>query len=465
MAEQQYDLVVIGSGPGGYVAAIRATQLGMKVAVIEKEKPGGVCLNVGCIPSKALIHQAEIFGAAKGLSDMGVKVDPSGLDYSKVFRKSRTAADRLSKGVTFLLKKNKIDYIEGTAKLSGRNAVNVESPDGRKELTARNILIATGSRPREIPGFEFDEDKVLSSTGLLMLERLPKKLVVLGAGAIGMEFAHVMNSFGVEVTVVEMLDRVLPIEDPDAVAVLAADFKKRGIRMLTSTRATRLEKNSKGVKVSVSGPDGDEVLEADKLLVAVGRQPNSENLGLEDLGIRTSRGFVETGDYYQTEIAGIYAIGDVIQTPLLAHLASKEGEIAAEHMAGHHPQRRVHPDEVPSAVYTEPGIGSFGPTEPQAKERGLNFKAFQFPYRGAGKSVAIEQPEGIVKIIVDAESHEILGAHVAGSSATELIHELLLAKKSELLPEDVATMIHAHPTLSEAVMEAARSAEGWAIHV
>ncbi len=464
MAEQKYDLLVIGSGPGGYVAGIRATQLGMKVGVIEKEKPGGVCLNVGCIPSKALIHQAEIYGAAKGLADMGVSVDPSGLDYSKVFRKSRTAADRLSKGVTFLLKKNKIDYIEGTAKLSGRNTVSVESSDGTTEYSAKNILIATGSRPREIPGFEFDEDLVLSSTGLLMLEKLPKKLVVLGAGAIGMEFAHVMNSFGVEVTIVEMLDRVLPIEDPDAVAVLASDFRKRGIRMLTSTRAQSLERGKKGVKVSVSGPEGGEVLEADKLLVAVGRQPNSENLGLEELGIRSTRGFIETGDYYQTAIAGIYAIGDVIQTPLLAHLASKEGEIAVEHMAGHTGPRRVHPDEVPSAVYTEPGIGSFGPSEPEAKERGLNFKAYQFPYRGAGKSVAIEQPEGIVKLIIDADTHEILGGHVAGSAATELIHELLLAKKSELLPEDVATMVHAHPTLSEAVMEAARAAEGWAIH-
>jgi dihydrolipoamide dehydrogenase len=453
-----YDLLVIGSGPGGYVAAIRASQLGMKCGVIERDKPGGVCLNIGCIPSKALIHQAEEFRSIDALKKMGVGIDVSSFDYAKVHKKSRVAADKLSKGVQFLLKKNNIDYIEGDATLGGKNEVTV----GKKKLTATNILIATGSRPRELPGFEFDEKQVISSTGALMLTDLPKSLIILGAGAIGMEFAHVMNAFGVEVTVVEMLDQILPLEDPDAAAVLEKDFKRRKITMLTGTKASKLKKTKSGITLEIEGGDP---LTADMLLVAVGRSPNSDDLGLEKLGVKTERGFVTVGDYYETSVPGVYAIGDVIASPLLAHVASKEGEMAVEHMAGHSVEARLHPDLIPSAVYTEPQVASFGPTEAQAKERGLSFQTAIFPYRGAGKSVAIEKSEGIVKILYHTETSEILAAHVAGAEATELVHELLLAKKSELLPEDVATMVHAHPTLSESVMEAARTAEGWAIHV
>ena len=460
-----YDLVVIGSGPGGYVAAIRANQLGMKAAVIEKEKPGGVCLNVGCIPSKALIHQAEVFSSRKELEEMGFKVDASGFTYGSVFKKSRQAADKLSKGVQGLLKKNKVDYIEGTGVITAKGEVTVTDANGKaQKLKGKNILIATGSRPREIPGFEFDEKQVLSSTGALYLEELPKSLIILGGGYIGMEFAHVMSSFGVKVTVVEMLERIVPNSDPEAVAVLEKDILKRGVEILTSTKAEKLTKGKDGIKLEVSDKNGKKTLEAEKLLVSVGRAPNTEGLGLEKVGVKTDRGYITVGDYYQTTSSGIFAIGDCVPTLQLAHVASKEGEIAVEFMAGHHPEKTVDPDLIPAAIYTEPQIASFGPTEAQAKERGLNFEKAVFPYRGAGKSVAIGHPDGIVKILFDKKTHEFIAAHVAGHTATELIHELLLGKRSELLPEDIATMIHAHPTLSEAVMETARAAEGWAIH-
>jgi dihydrolipoyl dehydrogenase len=460
MAAYNYDLLVIGSGPGGYVAAIRATQLGMKVAIVEKDKPGGVCLNVGCIPSKALIHQAEIFHYRKDLEAMGIGLDLSGFNYQSVFKKSRAAADRLSKGVQGLLKKNKVEYLTGTGVIQDQHTVKIDD----KAVTADKILIATGSRPREIPGFEFDEKQVLSSTGTLMLEKLPKSIIVLGGGYIGMEFAHVLSTFGVKVTVVEMLDRILPLSDPEVVGVLERDFRRRGVEFMTSTKAEKLTRKKGGLTLSVTGPDGSATLEAEMLLVSVGRAPNTEGIGLEKVGVKTERGFITVGDYYQTDVSGIYAIGDVVATPQLAHVASKEGEIAVEHMAGHKPEARIDPDLIPTGMYAEPQIASFGPTEEQAKEAGLNFAKAVFPYRGAGKAVAIGQADGMVKLLYEKDTHEIIAAHIVGSTATELIHELLLGKRSELLPEDIATMIHAHPTISEAVMEAARAAEGWAIH-
>ncbi len=461
MAEYDYDLVVLGAGPGGYVAAIRASQLGLKAAVIEKEAPGGVCLNWGCIPSKSLIHQAESVHTVEELTKLGAKVDLSGLDYAKVHQKSRDAAGKLSKGVQALLKKNKIDYIEGNGVFSGPHEISV---DGKKTVTGASVLIATGSRSREIPGFEFDGKKVLDSRQILGMTTLPKKLIILGAGAIGMEFAYVMNAFGVEVTVIEMLDQILPLEDAEVVSVVEKAFKRYGIEMRTATKAKKLDRSGKGIKLDVESGGKEETLAADMILVAVGRAPNTEEIGLDRVGVTTDRGFVVVGDYYQTAVQGIYAIGDVTASPLLAHVASKEGEIAVEHIAGHNPERRIDPDLIPSAVYCEPQVGSFGVTEKKASERGLNFKTATFPYRGAGKSVAVEKSEGIVKIVYDAGTREILGGHVVGANATELIHELLLAKKAELLPEDIATMVHAHPTLSEAVMESARVVEGWPIH-
>jgi dihydrolipoamide dehydrogenase len=458
-----FDLVVIGSGPGGYVAAIRASQLGMKAAVIEKDKAGGVCLNIGCIPSKALIHQAEIFHSIKDLEGMGVKVDTAKFDYRAVFKKSREAADRLSKGVAFLLKKNKIEYLEGTAVLAGPNEVSIE---GRKSVTGKNIIVATGSRPREIPGFPFDEKQVLSSNGALMLEALPRSAIILGGGYIGVEFAHVMSSFGVEVTVVEMLDRLIPLDDEESSAVLQRAFKKRKIGVHTSAKATAMKKTKEGVTLTIEKKEGEKTeLKAEMLLVVVGRAPNTEKLGLDKVGISTEKGFIPVGDYYQTSVPSIYAIGDVVASPQLAHVASKEGEIVAEHLAGKNPVPKIDPHTIPSAVYCEPQVAGFGYKEHELREQGLNYKKGMFPYRGAGKSVAIEKIDGHVKILFDPETTEILGAHVIGAEATELVHELLLAKSSELLPADIAEMIHAHPTLSEAVMEAARDAEGWAIHV
>ena len=338
---------------------------------------------------------------------------------------------------------------------------------GDRSLGAKNIIIATGSSPRQIPGFPIDETKVLSSTGALMLEELPKDIILLGAGAIGMEFAHILNSFGVEVCVVEMMDSILPLEDKEAARVLHRALQKRGIKFHTSTKAISMEEKDSGrILVILEDAKGNRTeKEAEKILVAVGRQPNTHGIGLENLGIETIRGFVPVDDYYQTKAQGVFAIGDIVDSPLLAHVASKEGEIAAEFIAGHEPEPRIDPNTIPSAVYCEPQIASFGYTEERAIQEGISYEKAVFPYRGAGKSVAIEKSEGMVKILYDPITHEILGGHIVGAEATELIHELLLAKWGELLPGDIASMIHAHPTLTEAVMEAARNADGWAIHM
>lgn len=458
-----YDLIVLGAGPGGYVAAIRATQLGLKVAVVERDKPGGVCLNVGCIPSKALIDQARIFHEADMLAAMGVSVDKSGLDYKKVFLKSRAAANQLSKGVQFLLKKNKIDYIEGNAVFQSAHTICI---NGQRTITGKNVLIATGSRPAEIRGFEFDEKQVISSTGALMMESLPKRIVILGAGAIGVEFSYVFSAFGVEVTLVEMLPRILPQEDADASELVAKSFAKQGVKIKTSTKALSCEKSKGALKITLEGPDGtSETVEADKLLVAVGRTPNSDGLGLEKIGVQLEKGCVKVGNYYETAVSGVYAIGDLIKSPLLAHVASKEGEIAVEHMAGHETVTQIDPDIIPFATYCEPQVASFGRNESMLKKIGTAYEKAVFPYRAIGKAVAVEKSDGFVKILFDPTTKEILGCNITGSEATELIHEILLAKKTELTLEDIATMIHAHPSLSEGVMEASRAAEGWAIHI
>jgi dihydrolipoamide dehydrogenase len=462
MAGFDYDVLIMGSGPGGYVAAIRASQLGLKTALIERDRVGGVCLNVGCIPSKSLIHQAELYRSLPELKALGIAVDLKGFDYKAVYDKSRKAADTLSKGVQYLLKKYKAELIMGDAVLTGKNEVTLK--DGKK-ITGKNIIIATGSRPKVIPGFEFDEDRVLSSTGALMLTKLPKRALILGAGAIGVEFAHVWSSFGVEVHLVEMMDAILPLEDAEAVQVLARAFQKRGVHMYTSTKAVSL---SKGASISVVLEEkggARKTVEADQVLVAIGRTCNTDGIGLEKVGITTEKGFIPVGDYNQTRVPGIYAIGDVVATPLLAHVAFKEAEMVAEHLAGKSPAPRLDPLSIPAATYCEPQVASFGLTEAKAREKGVAYAKASFPYRGAGKSVAVEQPDGFVKVVYDPKTKEILGAHVVGADATELIHELLLARSSELLPEDIANMIHAHPTLSEAVMESMRAVEGWNIHV
>ena len=383
MAGYDYDVVILGGGPGGYVAGIRAGQLGLKAVVVERDKVGGVCVNVGCIPSKALIHQAELFRSIPNLKEMGVSVDTKGFDYKRVFDKSRKASDALVKGVQFLLKKNKTETIAGEGILTGKNEITLK--DGKK-ITGKNIVIATGSRARVIPGFEFDEERVLSSTGAIMLTKLPKKAIILGAGAIGVEFAHIFNAFGVEVHLVEMLDRILPIEDAEAVQVLARAFQKRGVQMYTGTKAVSLQKTSGGVSVVLEDKAGArKTVEADQVLVVVGRTPNSDGIGLEKVGITTEKGFIPVGDFNQTKVPGIYAIGDVINTPLLAHVAFKEAEIAIEHMAGKSPQPRLDPLSIPSATYCEPQVASFGLPEWKAAEQKIPFAKASFPYRGAGK--------------------------------------------------------------------------------
>jgi len=463
----QFDLVVIGAGPGGYVAAVRAAQLGLKTAVVEKEKPGGVCLNWGCIPSKNLIHQAEVFHSLKEMETVGVTVDRSGLDYAQVQANSRDVVKTLTGGVAGLLKKNKVELIAGSAKITGKGEVTVYAEVGSQKLKATHILVATGSRPMEVPGFEFDEQLVLSSSGILAMQSLPSSLVILGAGAIGCEFAYVMNSFGVKVTLVELADHILPTEDFETCAVLDKCFKREGIEVLTQTRAKTLIKTDDSATVTVETADGQEqALTADKVLVVFGRVPNTEGLGLQEMGVKLDeRGYVQTTDYCQTHAAGIYAIGDITRSPALAHVASKEGEMAVEHMADHEPDiRAVDADRVPSAIYCEPQVTGFGLREDQAKAQGIKVKKSTFAYPGAGKTIAVGKPDGLVKVLCDAETDELLGAHIVGHNATELIHELLLAKSTELLPEDIANTIHAHPTISEAIMEVMRGINGQPIH-
>jgi dihydrolipoamide dehydrogenase len=462
-----YDVLIIGSGPGGYVAAIRAAQLGQKTAVIEKGSLGGVCLNIGCIPTKSIIHQAEIYRNRSKLVAMGVTVDDSGFNYESIFNVSRKTSGGLSKGVAFLLKKNNVEVITGTARLASPHEVVVDGADGTRALTAQAIIVATGSRPKIIPGLEFDGKHILSSDDALMLKELPRKALIIGAGAIGVEFAHIMNTFGVEVHLVEMADRILPLDDGEITAVLTRLFARRGIKVYTSAKVSSHKINGESVEAVIDGADGNQAaISVDKIFVMAGRTPNTDNMGLENLGVSMSNGFVEAGDYYQTGVKSIYAIGDIVaSSPLLAHTASAEGEIAAEHIAGHKPRAaRIDPMSVPAVVYCEPQTASFGLTEETAVLRNIPFTKATFPYRGCGKAVATDAADGLVKILADPATKQILGAHIIGSDASELVHELLLARNAGIEPAQIATMIHAHPTLSETVMEAARAVGGWAIH-
>lgn len=459
----QFDLLVIGAGPGGYVAAVRAAQLGLSVAVIEKERPGGVCLNWGCIPSKNLIHQAEVFHSMKEMEAVGVSVDRTALDYTKVQESSRSVVNTLTQGVAGLLKKNNIELIKGTAKITGKGQLTLD--DGRK-ITGKHILVATGSRPMSVPGFEFDEQQILSSNGILAMTELPKSLVILGGGAIGCEFAYVMNSFGVKVTLVELAEHLLPSEDYQTCAVLEKCFKREGIEIKTGTRALSLEKSPDKVRVLLEADGEQQSLDTEKVLVVFGRVPNTRNLGLQEMGVKLDqRGYVEVSDYGQTHAAGIFAIGDITSTPALAHVASKEGELAVEYMAGLCPdEKSIDLELVPSAIYCEPQVAGFGLREDQAKTDNIKVKKSVFNYPGAGKTIAVGKPDGLVKVLCCPETNELLGAHIVGYNATELLHELLLAKKAELLPEDISEMIHAHPTISEAVMEAMRGINSKPIH-
>lgn len=458
-----YDIVVIGAGPGGYTSAIRAAQLGKKVAIIEKDAPGGVCLNWGCIPSKNLIHQAEVFRSLSEMESIGVKVDRSGLDFKKVYAKSRDVVKTLSGGVSHLLKKNAVDMITGTAVITQKHEVTIDS---KRKLTADNIIVATGSRPLQVPGFECDEQQVLSSTGILQQTQLPKSLVILGGGAIGCEFAYVMNSFGVKVTLVESLAHLLPTEDSEVCAILASSFQHDGIEVLAHTQAQSIHKEKNKVVITLSDNSKEWNIDAEKVLVVFGRAPNTENLGLEKLGITIDeRGYIPTNEFGQTPIPSIYAIGDVTRTPALAHVATKEGEVAVNCMVDADANiKGINSELVPSAIYCEPQVAGFGLREQDAKKNNIAFKKSVFHYSGAGKTIAIGKPTGLIKVLCDKTTDEILGAHIVGHNATELIHELLLAKNAELLPKDITHMIHAHPTISEGILEAMQGINGKPVH-
>jgi len=470
MAEgSSYDVVVIGAGPGGYVAAIRAAQLGQTVAVIERESLGGVCLNWGCIPTKALIYNA---GLANVLThegkELGFSFENLKLDYSTAQKRSRQVSDRLVKGVGFLFRKNGITHIEGTATLTGAHQVKVE-PSGQV-VEAKNIIVATGARARSLPGMTVDGKRIITYRQALELTEAPKRLVVVGAGAIGMEFAYVFRAYGAEVTIIEMLPHVLPLEDEDTAAEAAKAFKRQGINILVNTRTEAVEVGDDGVTVKVKdqASGAEQTLEADTVLVAIGVAPNSEGLGLEAAGVQTDkRGFITVDEFLRTNVPGIYAIGDVTGKLLLAHVASAQGIVAAEHIARHEtrPLRDGDYTFMPRCTYCSPQVASMGYTEAQAKEKGHEIKVGKFPFIANGKALGINEKNGFVKIIADARYGEILGAHLVGPEVTELLPELALAHTWELTTEEIGRTVHAHPTLGEALMEAALAIEGEAIQI
>lgn len=457
-----YDVAIIGGGPGGYVAAIRARQLGLKTALVEKDRLGGVCLNMGCIPTKALLHNAEVLSLVQRAEEFGISIPDFRVDYRAAFRRSRQVADRLSQGVEFLMKKNGVAWMPGEGFVSAPEIVEVR-PDGKK-ITAKNIILATGSRATSLPGLSFDGQRIINSDHAVMLEELPKSIIIVGAGAIGMEFAVLFHTYGCQVTVLEMLPRIVPYEDEEISFLLEKSLTKQGIRIHTGTRVETVSVKEDKVDVAATAPRGSLALSADKVLIATGRRGNSENLGLEALGVATERGFIKVDEYHRTNVPGIWAIGDVIGPPLLAHKASHEGIVAVEAIAGQNPHP-VDRNSIPGCTFTDPPVASIGLTEAQAKEAGYEIKVGRFPFLANGQALARAEHEGLIKIISDAKYGELLGAHMIGPGVGELIHEVALAKKLEGTPLDIGHTIHVHPTLSEALMEAALDAAGQVIHI
>ncbi|GAP12083.1 dihydrolipoamide dehydrogenase [Bellilinea caldifistulae] len=462
-----YDVIVIGAGPGGYVAAIRAAQLGLKTAVVEKEFLGGVCLNVGCIPSKSLLRNAELAHILRErTAEFGFSFDNLKLDYAVAVDRSRKVSKRLVQGVGFLMKKNKIDVHMGIARLTARDSVQVTDAEGKTQtFTAKNIIIATGAHAAMIPGVKPDGEKVLTYWEAILQTRRPESVVIIGAGAIGVEFATIWNSYGTQVTLVEMLPRIVPLEDEEVSTELAKAFQKRGIQMLTSHKVQSVETTEKGVRVTVSDGSNQKVLEAEQALVAIGFKPNTQDIGLEAAGVElTERGFIKIDERMATNVPGIWAIGDVTGQLLLAHVASAMGIVAAENIAGV-PTVKLDYRMMPRATYCQPQVASFGLTEAQAKEQGYEVKIGRFPFQPNGKALGLGDYAGFVKIVTDAKYGEILGAHMIGPEVTELLPELTLAQSMELTVEEIARNVHAHPTLSEVIMEAAHAATGHAIHI
>jgi len=466
MAAQQYDLIVIGSGPGGYVAAIRAAQLGLATALVEKDPHfGGTCLHRGCIPTKALLHTADVLEQAKKAGSFGVTLGEPTLDIAGAHRYKRKVVEKNARGVEYLLKKNNVATIHGRGRLAGAHQVAVESPDGTEtRYQARFILIATGSVARELPFARTDGEHVLNSDHILELERVPASIAVLGAGAVGTEFASVFAAFGSQVTLIEMLPRILPIEDEEISAELGRALKKRGIRIMTDTRLAEVARGDSGVDLKLDHGGETTSLEAEILLVAVGRAPVTAGLGLEELGVRLDRGYVEVDGWMQTAVPHIYAIGDVVNTPWLAHVASAEGIVAVEHMAGQ-PARPLNYDLVPSCTYCDPEVGSVGLTEAAARERGYDVAVGKFPFTALGKAAILGKTEGFVKVVRETKYDQLLGVHILGAHATDLVAEASVALQVEATTEELFRTIHAHPTLSEAMAEAAHAAVGHAIHM
>ncbi len=456
----KYDIIVLGSGPGGYVTAIRASQLGFKTAIIEKESLGGVCLNWGCIPTKALLKSAQVFDYLKHAEDYGLTVKDADKDFTKVVERSRGVADGMSKGVQFLMKKNKIDVINGFGKIKPGKKVEVDG----KEYTADHIIIATGARSRELPNLKQDGKKVIGYREAMTLKKQPKSMIVVGSGAIGVEFAHFYNAMGTEVTIVEYLPHLVPLEDEDVSKQFERSFKKAGIKVMTSSSVEKLDTSGKTVKATVKTKKGEEVLEAEVVLSAVGITSNLENIGLEDVGIVTDRDKIMVNDWYQTNIPGYYAIGDVVPGPALAHVASAEGITCVEKIAGMHVEA-IDYGNIPGCTYATPEIASVGMTEKQAKEAGYELKVGKFPFSASGKASAAGTKDGFVKVIFDAKYGEWLGCHMIGAGVTDMIAEAVLGRKLETTGHEVLKAIHPHPTMSEAVMEAVADAYDEVIHL
>jgi dihydrolipoamide dehydrogenase len=464
MSQEEFDLIIIGSGPGGYVAGIRAAQLGLKAAVVEKDpKYGGTCGLRGCIPTKALLHTASVLDEIRKANDLGVQVSEPTLDIVKAQERKQKVVDANAKGVEFLFKKNKVTGLRGFGRLTGPHEVEVEGAEGKQTYGAKHIMIATGSVPRDIPIAKADGERILNSDHILELRQIPGSLAVLGAGAVGTEFASIYASFGAKVTLIEMLPRVLPIEDEEVSAELQKALRKRGLDVMTGTALKSAERTENGVRLSLEGGKKDSV-EADLLLVAIGRRPVTENLGLEALGVELERGYVKVNATMQTAVPHIYAIGDVVNTPWLAHVASAEGILAVEHMAGQ-AVKPINYDRVPSCTYCDPEVGSVGLTEAKARERGYDVQTGKFPLSALGKARIVGKTEGFVKVVREKKYDELLGVHIVGVHATDLIAEACVALQMEGTDEELFRTMHAHPTLAEAVMEAAHAAHGQAIHI
>lgn len=467
---QEFDVTIIGSGPGGYTAAIRASQLGYKTAIIERDRLGGVCLNWGCIPTKALLKNAEMMNSLKHLKNYGLSAEKTGFDFEKIIERSRGVASASEKGVAFLMKKNKITVIQGSGSFNTDKTIKVTDKDGKEidKVKSKHTIIATGARARKLGNIAFDEKMILSSTGAMLQKEVPAKLVIVGSGAIGMEFAYFYNAFGTDVTIIEMLPSILPIEDKEISDVVAREFKKSGMKIHTGTRTESVEIKGNKVFTTVSG-SANETIESDAVLLAIGIQANIENIGLEKIGVETYKNGVRVDTNYRTNVAGIYAIGDVALIdpkgkPWLAHVASAEAINCVEKIKGLEAED-INYDNIPGCTYCQPQVASVGFTEAEAKSRGFDLKIGKFPFSANGKSRAMGETAGLVKLIFDAKYGELLGAHIVGAEATEIISELVMAKSLEATGHSIIRTIHAHPTLHEAILEAAGVAYGEAINI